>query len=64
MVDCKPILETSKWTSLFMKKEKVDRLKRALKDGKCPVMDMEFWRMFSISVGDRMGTTCLPFAMG
>ena len=42
MVDCKTILETRKWASSYMKKEKVDRLKKALKEGKCPVMDMEF----------------------
>ena len=61
MVDCKTILETRKWASFYIKKEKVDRLKKALKEGKCPVMDMEFWKMFSISVGDRMGTPGLPW---
>ena len=42
MVDYKTILETSKCASFYMKKEKVDRLKKALGDEKCPVMDMEF----------------------
>ena len=61
MVDCKAILETRKWASCYMKKEKVDRLKKVFEEGKCPVMDMEFWRMFSIRVGDRMGTQCFPW---
>ena len=35
MVDCKSILETSKWASFYTKKEKVEQIKKALKDGKC-----------------------------
>ena len=54
MVDYKTILETRKWASFYMKKEKVDHLKKVLEEGKCPVMDIEFWRMFSISVSNRI----------
>jgi len=39
---------------------KVERIKKALQDGKCPVLDMVFSEMFSINVSDRMGTMCLP----
>ena len=61
MVDCKTILETRKWASFYIKKEKVDRLKKALKEGKCPVKDMVFGEMFSTNVIDGMGTPCLPW---
>ena len=61
MVDCKTILETRKWALFYIKKEKIDRLKKALKEGKCPVPGMKFEEIFSISAGDRMGTPCLPW---
>ena len=54
-VDCKTILETRKWASFYTKKEKIDRLKKALKQGKCPVTGMDLGEMFSISVFNRMG---------
>ena len=33
-----------------MKKEKVEQIKKALKDGKCPVLIMAFKEMFLINV--------------
>ena len=44
-----------------MKKGKVEQLKKALKNGKCPVMDMASNEMFSMNAIDRMGTMCLPW---
>ena len=61
MVGCKTILENRNWASFYMKKEKIDRLKKALKEGKCLVTGMDLREMFSISVGDRMGTQYLPW---
>ena len=56
----KTILETSKWVSFYVhEKGKVEQIEKALKDGKCPVLNMAFRDMFQINVSDRMGTMCL-----
>ena len=61
MIDCKTMLETRKGASFYTKKEKVDQLKNALKQGKFPETDEKFGEMFSIRFSNRMGKQCLPW---
>ena len=44
-----------------MKKEKVEQIENALKDRKCPVLNMAFRDMSHVDVSDRMGTMCLSW---
>ena len=62
IVDCKTIhtKDQRKGASFYMKKEKIDPLKKALKERKCPVTGMKLWGIFSISVADMMGKQYLP----